>query len=120
MAAEVQKFRDDLQDLETFLEVGPEEKLKATEHVLGSINRKLQQLEQDILEETLDCEGILKALKTAVRIDGLPYKLCLLLWNRLVKEDNGIERADIIEVFCQVFNDIEKFGVAQNTGFCNG
>ncbi|KAK0231635.1 hypothetical protein IW262DRAFT_1454650 [Armillaria fumosa] len=86
MAAKAQKLYDDLQDVENFLEVGPEKKLWATEHMLESIDGKLQQLEQDILEEALDYEGILKALKTAakgkaVRIDGLLYKLCLLLWN---------------------------------------
>ncbi len=56
----------------------------------------------------------------AAGTDGLPYELWLLLWNRSMHSDNGIKRADIVEIFCIVFNDIAVHGVTKDTSFCVG
>ncbi len=104
MATTARQFYDDLQDIETFLEKSEVDRCTAENAVLETIHIWIPEDKEEVLEELLLYEEILVALKTAARgkatgLDGLPYELWLLLYNRFLKNENEFERADIMEIF---------------------
>ncbi|KAK0504431.1 hypothetical protein EDD18DRAFT_1032095, partial [Armillaria luteobubalina] len=120
------KFYDDLQTDESFPNTMAEETVKAIKDVLTT-DKKVPNDKKDALRDLLQYENILEALRQAAKgkamgIDGLPYELWTLLYNRFMNRDHDdeTEKADIVEVFLLVFNDVKVHGMVLNTGFCDG
>ncbi|KAK0499390.1 hypothetical protein EDD18DRAFT_1349569 [Armillaria luteobubalina] len=96
MAEEAGNFYDRLQDDETFLEMTEKEQSQTINKVLKDFTAEPSPDDVNLLAEILEYESILKALETAAKgkaagINGLPYELWLLLWNRWTKDDDSEE-----------------------------
>ncbi|KAG1897005.1 uncharacterized protein F5891DRAFT_898799, partial [Suillus fuscotomentosus] len=98
----------------------------ATEEVLDKINRHLSDEDKLIMQATLTEENIDEVLKLlpnskAMGIDGLPYEFWK--WLKEVSDptnqsdDTESENFNLTKCITQVYNDIETFGVAEETHF---
>ncbi|PBK71804.1 hypothetical protein ARMSODRAFT_1016798 [Armillaria solidipes] len=96
MASAARDSYDDLQRKETFPDASADERDQATTAVLDAIRRRVPEAKKEALATLLQYDEILAALKMATKgkatgIDGLPYELWLLLYNRLANSDDEIE-----------------------------
>lgn len=104
MVSAARDFYDDLQRTETFPDASADKRDQATMAVLDAIRIRVPEAKKEALATLLQYDEILAALKMATEgkatgIDGLPYELWLLLYNRLANSDDEIEQADIVEVY---------------------
>lgn len=127
----MRKYHDDLQNKD------PIENLQRykedTKAVLSHIKSKLRKEHYDLLAERLTTTEVQKAIESlpngkAAGSDGIPQEIWKDLLQPTERGNEDTEEcvtetkdtSDIADYFTILFNDIEEYGIMQNTGFSDG
>ncbi len=96
-------------------------------YILLSIHMSAQvpENEKDLLEQLLSDTEILEALKSssqgkAAGLNRLLYKFWKELYDQYLKQEEGDDKANVVEILRMAFNDIKLYGVESETHFCDG
>lgn len=108
----------------------PERRNLTIENITGAIqdSDKLQETDAGIIGSRIRPQDVLDSLEKSASakapgLDGIPYELWQTLkeHKNLGEDDNTQNDAfDVILTLAEVFNDIEDFGIADNTDFAEG
>lgn len=104
MARVAKEFYEDLQKADAYPKITTEEKCRIKQSVIENFDVNMPAESKTMLARLLTNEDIIEALRStasgkAAGIDGLLYELWKTLYERFVHLDDGVQRANIIDIF---------------------